>query len=123
MDGGFPHPSYSQQTMPLNSMNGVKPQNDQVSMISSNSHAIKHPYSSTNSNASFVTPYASLDLSKPTGTGVRPSSVHAQSIAGYPGQSHLSNQQPQPTMKTCTSGPILQQQQILLTQQMQQMQQ
>ena len=35
----------------------------------------------------------------------------------------LPTQQPQPTMKTCTSGPILHQQQILLTQQMQQMQQ
>ena len=32
MDGGFPHPSnYSQQSMPLNSMNGVKTPNDQVS--------------------------------------------------------------------------------------------
>ena len=51
-------------------------------MISSNSHAIKQPYSSTNSNASFATPYATLDLSKPTGAGVRPSSMHTQSIAG-----------------------------------------
>ena len=32
MDGGFPHPSnYSQQSMPLNSMNGGKTPNDQVS--------------------------------------------------------------------------------------------
>lgn len=32
VDGGFPHPSnYSQQSMPLNSMNGVKTPNDQVS--------------------------------------------------------------------------------------------
>ena len=51
-------------------------------MISSNSHPIKRPYSSTNSNASFATPYATLDLAKPTGSGVRPSSVHAQSITG-----------------------------------------
>ena len=51
-------------------------------MISSNSHAIKRPFSSASSNTSFVTPYASLDLPKPSGPGVRPSSVHAQSIAG-----------------------------------------
>ena len=30
MDGGFPHPSYPQQTMPLNSRNGVNTPNDQV---------------------------------------------------------------------------------------------
>ena len=51
-------------------------------MISNNSHAVKHPYSRASSNASFVTPYASLDLPKPSTAGVRPSSVHAQSIAG-----------------------------------------
>ena len=34
MDGGFPHPSnYSQQSMPLNSMNGGKTPNDQVSSL------------------------------------------------------------------------------------------
>ena len=51
-------------------------------MISSNSHAVKRPFSSASSNTSFVTPYASLDLPKPSGQGIRPSSVHAQSIAG-----------------------------------------
>ena len=51
-------------------------------MISSNSHAIKRPFSAASSNTSFVTPYASLDLPKPSGPGVRPSSVHAQSVAG-----------------------------------------
>merc|ERR1719367_2279658 len=69
MDGGFPHPG----TMPLNNIkNGMTP-NDQVSVISSNSHAIKRPFSS-------------LDLPKPSGPGVRPSSVHAQSVAGYQSQ-------------------------------------
>ena len=34
MDGGFPHPSYSQQTMPLNSMKNGKIPNDQVSKSS-----------------------------------------------------------------------------------------
>ena len=30
MDGGFPHPGYSQQTMPLNSIQNGKTPNDQV---------------------------------------------------------------------------------------------
>ena len=30
MDGGFPHPAHSQQTMPLNSINGGNTPNDQV---------------------------------------------------------------------------------------------
>ena len=52
-------------------------------MISSNSHILKQPYAaSTNSNASFATPYATLDLAKPSGSGVRPSSAHAQSVTG-----------------------------------------
>ena len=51
-------------------------------MISSNSHAIKRPFSSASSNTSFVTPYASLDLPKPSGQVIRPNSVHAQSVAG-----------------------------------------
>ena len=42
-------------------------------------------------------------------------------ISGYPAQSQFTN--PQPMMTSSTSGPILQQQQMLLTQQMHQMQQ
>ena len=34
MDGGFPHPSYPQQTMPLNSLHGGKTPNDQVRQYS-----------------------------------------------------------------------------------------
>ena len=30
VDGGFPHPAHSQQTMPLNSIHGGKTPNDQV---------------------------------------------------------------------------------------------